>query len=353
MSIPRIAPAAAVLLLLVGSLAPDVAAQRARAAAVDTPRFRLTALPATGAYKSMAAAINEQGEIAGTTTLPGELPRPAFWSAPDGEPQLATGPASDYAEVLDLGASGLVAGVSYGSAQAGPFTWRPGRDVEPVADSAGVTCESVYAINARDALVGTGVFPGLGARPALWVHGVAQDLGLVAGDDEGAAYATSEAGHIVGRSGSQAARWFQGGVERLGLAGTTSSAAVGVNDRGEAVGSAVLHGNDPVPVLWRGVNGLPLAMLGGTSGAAAAINARSWIVGSTEADPGSPIFGGLHATLWLDEQALDLNTLTIDLPDNALLVEATDVNDAGQIVGWATNLDGQLSRAFLLEPVAP
>src|SRR6187402_943019 len=105
MSIHRVVPVIAVLLLLVGSRGPDVAAQHARPAAADTPRFRLRALPAAGAYKSSAAAINEQGEIAGTITTPGASPVPAFWSAPDVEPQLATGPGADWTEVLDVGAS--------------------------------------------------------------------------------------------------------------------------------------------------------------------------------------------------------------------------------------------------------
>jgi len=353
MSIHRVVPVIAVLLLLVGSRGPDVAAQHARPAAADTPRFRLRALPAAGAYKSSAAAINEQGEIAGTITTPGASPVPAFWSAPDVEPQLATGPGADWTEVLDVGASGLVAGFSFGFSQAIPFTWRPGQDVEPVADSAGVTCESVYAIDDRDVLVGTGLFPGLGARPALWVHGVAQPLGLLAGDDEGAAYRISAAGHVVGRSGSKAARWFQGQVERLDFAGATSSTAFAVNDRGEAVGWALQPGTDAVPVLWRGPNGRPLPTLGGATGSACAINGRAWIVGTTEADPGSPIFHGLHATLWVGEQALDLNALTIDLPDDVALVTAADVNDAGQIVGWATLLEGQVAHAYLLDPVGP
>jgi probable HAF family extracellular repeat protein len=351
-SISRVALPIAVLLLVVGSLTPVATAQRAHAAA-ETPRFRLTALPATGSSRSSAAAINEQGEIAGTIATPSSSPIPAFWSAPDVEPQLATGPGADWAEVLDVGASGLVAGFSLGFPQAIPFTWQPGQDVEPVADSAGVTCESVYAINDRDVLVGTGLFPGLGARPALWVHGVAQPLGLLAGDDEGRAYAISAAGHVVGRSGSKAARWIQGRVERLDFAGAASSTAFAVNDRGDAVGWALQLGADPVPVLWRGPSGLPLPTLGGATGTASAINGRSWIVGSTVADPGSPIFNGHHATLWIREQALDLNALTIDLPDDAVLVSAADVNDAGQIVGWATNLGGQLAHAFLLEPVGP
>ena len=58
----------------------------------------------------------------------------------------------------------------------------------------------------------------------------------------------------------------------------------------------------------------------------------------------------MRATLWIGGQAFDLNALTIGLPADVVLGGATDVNDAGQIVGHAQI--GETSRAFLLEPAS-
>jgi hypothetical protein len=101
--------------------------------------------------------------------------------------------------------------------------------------------------------------------------------------------------------------------------------------------------------MWRGTQGVVLPTLGGELGREHAINDHDWIVGSTEPFPPTATSGlDLLATIWIHEQAFDLNALTIDLPDGVVLNAALDVNDAGQIVGQAL-VQGAL-RAFLLHP---
>jgi len=338
-------------LVLAAAFAPDAAAQR-EAAAVQVPRFRLTLLPTPAeVLSSSASAVNEQGGVAGTLYSQGplgNLVQTAYWADPDLQPAVATGLGAGNSQAADVNAAGSVAGngtdpdVGYVS-----FTWMAGQEVQPLTDVAGVSCDLLQALDDRGVAVGIGTFPELGVRPTRWTDGVPEDLGLLPGDFDGAAFGMSEAGHVVGRSGMEAARWFQGAIERLEFPGDASSAALAVNVRGEAVG-AVYSGPGPHPVLWRKTHGVELPTLGGPNGWAAAINGRSWIVGTTETAPPGPEGDHQRATLWIGGQAFDLNALTIDLPDDVVLAGAADVNDAGQIVGHA--LIGDTSRGFLLEP---
>jgi hypothetical protein len=79
---------------------------------------------------------------------------------------------------------------------------------------------------------------------------------------------------------------------------------------------------------------------------AQAINESNWIVGLSDD------FKTSAATLWLnDGTPYDLNTLTTGLPTGLRLEVATDVNDRGQIVAWAT--DGFNDYPVLLTPAVP
>ncbi len=85
-----------------------------------------------------------------------------------------------------------------------------------------------------------------------------------------------------------------------------------------------------------------------------AINNSDQMVGSKLAATGVEIEYGA-ATLWQDGQAYDLNTL---IPANSpfTLSEATDINDAGQIIaiGYPLPLDpnfNDIEHAFLLNPI--
>ncbi|HZJ72866.1 MAG TPA: hypothetical protein VFF36_18160 [Planctomycetota bacterium] len=121
-----------------------------------------------------------------------------------------------------------------------------------------------------------------------------------------------------------------------------------MNARGEAVGTALLSGVPIVGVVWRGHTGVALPGLGGTLTRASGINARSWIVGSAQLAPPTSFEPNMHAALWIGGQAHDLNALTVDRPAEVVLISAEDVNDGGQIVGYAEV--GGVQRPFLLTP---
>jgi probable HAF family extracellular repeat protein len=81
-----------------------------------------------------------------------------------------------------------------------------------------------------------------------------------------------------------------------------------------------------------------------TISAANAINKNDWMVGYSEYQADA----GLHAFLYNGSTMIDLNNRLIN-GTGWNLVEATGINDNGQIVGWGS-YNGQTKIAFLLTP---
>jgi len=186
-------------------------------------------------------------------------------------------------------------------------------------------------------------------------NGPLQDLGTLGGTpfESSEASAVNADGDVVGSSrrvfpGTPLAFVVSGGAMRgLGvLPGATESAALGINDLGEIVGTgdcvcqtaaehhAVLFVSGAVHDLGT----LP----GGRIAAAVAINNRSQIVGTSDFLVDNR--NGEHPFLYENGHMTDLGTL----PGGFHFGYATDINDRGQIVGnTASNIANV--RAFLYE----
>ena len=74
-----------------------------------------------------------------------------------------------------------------------------------------------------------------------------------------------------------------------------------------------------------------LGTLGGAASQADGINSRGLIVGWA-----TTTSGDRHAFLWSAERMLDLNSLA-SLGTDAVLVEATAINDVGQLIANGSN----------------
>jgi probable HAF family extracellular repeat protein len=205
--------------------------------------------------------------------------------------------------------------------------------------------------------------------------------------------------------------WSKGIKSNLGTLGGPNSIATSLNERGEVTGSAETPTPDPLgedfctfgthliclPFLWRDGLMAPLPTLGGNNGAASGINNRGQVVGVAENTtpdptcPSSPVppffsvleskpvvwekgeiqqelptIGGdpdgfvsaindngqavgqtgnctsvFHAVLWNKGTPADLGTL------RGLLLAPLDINNGGQIVGFASSPDGTVFLAFL------
>jgi probable HAF family extracellular repeat protein len=140
----------------------------------------------------------------------------------------------------------------------------------------------------------------------------------------------------------RAVLWEGEGVTDLGTLGGVFGLAKGINDRGQVVGSSSLASGEEHAFLWGTGVMTDLGTLGGDFSLANRINHRGEVVGLSRTSDGE-----LHAVVWRNSIAIDLNTL-IPADSGWVLVEATDINRGGEIVGVGT-INGD-TRAFFLTP---
>jgi probable HAF family extracellular repeat protein len=187
-------------------------------------------------------------------------------------------------------------------------------------------------------------------RAVMWEpkKGTKQELPPLPGDSASAATAINDSGQAVGISGDcdqsvgrfsalHAVLWDHGSPTEIpNLGGTTWHTPMDINERGDVVGFS----NPPGPgdpegefishaFFWNkhSDTAVDIGVLQGDAFSEAfAINSRGQVVGVS--------FGGLnglHAFLWQDGVLRDLNDLVDIAPD--VLQSAQDINDAGQITG--------------------
>jgi probable HAF family extracellular repeat protein len=306
--------------------------------------YRMTDLGTLSGYAELVpSAINSSGQIAGTARDPDTgLERAVVW---------------DHGTLRDLGTLGGVGLLSraHGINDAGQVvgdSWTGGRDIEihafvwdgrvmrdlgrPGRDS------SAYAINATGQIVG-GERDEVGdSRAVLWDGADVRPLDASV-DGFSRAIAINDAGQVLiasesGPQGRSETRlWGQGVTTRVG-----DFEASALNAAGTVIGFAGTPFPDVTGILVR--DGALFALDEDLGGAAHpwAINGPGLVVGS-RGTPGGPD----HAFLWDSGVMIDLNDYLAQ-DSSWLLVRATGINDAGQIIGLGF-MDGE-RRAFLLTP---
>jgi probable HAF family extracellular repeat protein len=245
--------------------------------------------------------------------------------------------------------SGFVVGKMVGSAGTGDTyvhatLWRNGDAID--LGTLGGTDSSANGINKNGQIVGFAwTSDNTAYRAALWENGLVRDLGSLGGSSS-AAQGVNTAGQIVGYSlipsdsTYHAALWTNGAIKDLGPLEATSSVALAINDSGKIIGYYTTPDRLVHAALWDNgsINGL--GSLGGDS-IAYSINNKNQIVGmSVDSKYRS------CATLWSEGSILDLNYL-VDGTEWSL-VEATGINDQGQITGNAQNNLTNESYVFII-----
>jgi probable HAF family extracellular repeat protein len=245
-----------------------------------------------------------------------------------------------------------------------PFLWRNGH--MSALPTVGGNNGQASAINNRGQAVGfaetANTDPTCPPFPTtlavLWEKGQAHPLPLVGSDPDGFAMGINDRGQAVGYSGTclaatHAVVWKDNTAFVLqDLGGTKSNIAYAINNRGQAVGKVrSADGTTYVASLWQPDGTLTvLGILPGDFAAfATGINNQGQVVGNNF----DSSFDWSHGFLWQNGVMTDLNTL-IPADSNLFIISASNVNERGQISGMGTVVTGPHAgdiHAYLLTPV--
>jgi probable HAF family extracellular repeat protein len=130
--------------------------------------------------------------------------------------------------------------------------------------------------------------------------------------------------------------------------GQRFSEALAINNRRWVVGRSTVTGPTERAFLWRAGQGMTeLGSLGLNYSRALDVNNRGQVVGYASTFAGFPTFGAAAAFVWEDGVLHDLNDL---IPDGTgwELLAAEAINASGTITGYG-RLNGE-TRSFLLTP---
>lgn len=328
------------------------------------PRYRIIALPRQ-LDPDGTLALNDRGEIAGrVVTNSGETlaefrTRAAVWKRrlrllPTlGEPREAAAAINN--EGVVAGEAGRWSEFPGGDSGSNAVLWPTrGRPVN-LGTLPDLSAAFAGAVNTRRLVVGLvgpgtsgeidyadGEADGRYSNAFFWVDGKIHNLG------GGSANDVNERGQIVGTAQDQAVLWQPGQKRYLGRGTATA-----VNNRGQIVGATAVkqsiepqnHSTAAVAFLIGYGTRRDLVLPGFRFSQATDINDRGQTVGYGENDSYDE---NAHAALWQNGVACDLNR-RIPPRSGWLLRHAEAINNRGQIVG--TGIWRGKPRAYLLTPM--
>lgn len=283
-----------------------------------------------GGRHSQAVAINNRGQVVGTSTTADPGVTHAFLWRDGVMTDLGTlgGGESTAVAINDRGE--VVGTSTTASGRYHAFLWRDGV-LTDLGVLPGKANSRAVAINNRGQVVGNS-----DDRAFLWQDRKITDLGVLPGGGESSAAAINNRGQVVGVSSTgqhdeQPFLWQTGEMAQLGAVGDDrESQVIEINDRGLVIGN---WGDRAV--LWQGRQTTHVVGLGGQCCELGGINSRGQVIGTSYT-----LSRKTHAFIWQLGRMTDLGNLA-----GRPFSVAVAVNDRGQVIGYGTSVDGQMSDA--------
>lgn len=248
-----------------------------------------------------------------------------------------------------------------GTTAAVAVLWKNGRIID--LGTLGGNESLASALNNQDQVVGVAAnaipdpFSMLGwgtqARAYIWQHGRKRGLGTLGGPDSfawfingsgqvaGVSYTSATPNPVTGQPPTDVFLWHDGKMRDLGSLGgsvPTFGGVAALNSRGEIVGTSDLTGDQTAhPFLWTGSRMIDLGTLGGANGTATAINAAGTVAGIADLPDQAH-----HGFVWQNGTMRDLPPV-----GGAPCSNTFAINASGEVVGNATNCQGQALTAIL------
>ena len=333
---------------------------------VEGAGYKFTDLGTLGGTYSIGYGINDSGQVAGLSKLPGNVEWHATrWDSTTPTDLGTLGGRDSYA--VGINNAGQVVGYSFtadGGGQNQHHATRWDGNTPTDLGTLGGRNSSAYGINEAGQIAGWADRSDVVAsRATKWDGTTPTDLGTLGGHDS-FAFGINNAGQVTGDGfladdlTRRATKWDGATTTNLGTLGGVNSHSYGlrINDVGQVIGGTWLTlANGPLRATeWDGATLLELGSLGGRNSSALGLNNLGQVVGE------SNILGlgyeNLHATLWKGTVAIDLNSLldADGLPPGWYLSSARDINENGWITGQAVNrLTGEEHAYVLSLPVVP
>jgi probable HAF family extracellular repeat protein len=312
-------------------------------------RGRMRDLGTLGGRYSDAVAINDRGQVTGSSSTAENgsesARRPYVWERGLMR-DLGTPPDTEWGSGLSINNRGQVAGLYRRlGGEDHAFLWEDGV-IREILGPGGATGPQVVDLNDRGQVLGLYNTPA-GIRGFVWRDGVAVDLGSLATYGSLFPADINERGQVAASGPTatsnafvlHALRWERGRWTDLGTAGGQSLANA-INDRGTVVGAGVAyvdpsdpfdHSNDQAAISRRGqpLQFLPHVPGGTTHSNAFGVNKHNQVIGDQ---------GTGFAMLWQHGRGT-LLPAPAGSPYSVTL--AADINDRGQIAGYAVSATGE------------